>query len=445
MKKVMIALLLFCILVACTDDKLSNPLDSRLRDALRRLSPDGSIEHYVLPQADDYDAIPSGRKNPITAEKVALGRLLFFETGLARHARQEDGMGSYSCSSCHLPTAGFMPGREQGIADGGKGFGLNGELRTRKENYREDEMDVQGARALSLLNVAYVTNTTWTGKFGAYHQNLGTEHLWGVDDPSTEVNKLGLDGLEAQNIEGLELHRMEVDDYVLDTLGYRDWYDRAFADWPTAERYGDLSTSFAISAYLRTLLTTEAPFQRFLRGETDAMSEVEKRGAILFYGKAGCYRCHTGPALNANAFYALGVNDLYQSGNTFNTAPDNLRNFGRGGFTGKAADLYKFKVPGIYNMADAPFYFHGSSKRSLGEVIAYFNAGQAENERVPIDNLAPQFHPLHLTDQEMQELEAFLSEGLRDPDLQRYVPEEVLSGNCFPNNDPESRQALGCD
>jgi len=76
--------------------------------------------------------------------------MLFFETGI-----------TYSCASCHVPSAGFRPGTVQGIADGGIGFGENGENRAKLAAYRESEMDVQSVRPLSVLNVAYVENTTY--------------------------------------------------------------------------------------------------------------------------------------------------------------------------------------------------------------------------------------------------------------------------------------------
>lgn len=445
MKRAILLISLFWGLLACTKDELANPLDSRLDKTLSRLSPDGDLSHYRLPRADDLAAIPAGRQNPLTKEKIALGKLLFYETGLAREAAYDVGKGTFSCSSCHVPSAGFMPGRVQGIADGGVGFGVVGEGRDRFDYYTPAEMDVQGARPLSLLNVAYVTNTSWTGKFGAYGPNEGTESLWGIDDEATEVNHLGLDGLEAQNIEGLKIHRMAIDEYVLDSLGYRAYFDAAFDSWSAEERYSLEAASFAISAYLRTLLTTEAPFQKWLQGNYEALSSVEKEGALLFFGKAGCYRCHRGPALNANEFYALGVKDLYETGEAFHTDENDLRNFGRGGFTGKPEDLFAFKVPGIYNMSDSPFYFHGSSKRSLREVVEYFNEGIPENDRVPQENLAPHLHPLGLSDQEIEELVTFLEVSLRDPALDRYVPDAVLSGNCFPNNDPLAREDLGCN
>lgn len=443
MKKGVLFFGLAILVYACTGDRLTNPLDLELQRTLERLSPNKDLSGWELPASDNYALIPAGKENPLNAAKVELGKMLFFETGIARNSVHQNGGGTYSCATCHVPSAGFMPGRAQGIADGGVGFGAKGEARIMMNNYDETELDVQGARALSLLNVAYVTNTTWSGKFGAHFVNEGTEDLW-HKDPTTEANFEGLDGLESQNLEGLDLHRMVVDEYVLDTLGYREMYDEAFGDFSVEERYGKKATSFAISAYLRTLLSNEAPFQQWVKGNDDAMSDAEKRGALVFFGKAGCYRCHKGPGLNSMEFHALGVFDLYESGG-FNTGPDDIRNFGRGGFTQNPEDNYKFKVPGIYNMGDSPFYFHGSSRHSLRSVVDYFNRGIPENPRIPEEQISPLFHPLNLTEDEIEDLIVFLGEGLRDPNLNRYVPEETLSGNCFPNNDDLSRRDLGCE
>ena len=435
------SLLLLILLSACTQDQLPDPLDTQLEQRLSELSPNGALDYFQLPDSEqELGRVPAGVGNPLSPEKIALGRMLFFETGLAADARHESGEGTYSCARCHVPSAGFMPGAKQGIADGGVGFGRNGESRGRQINYAEEELDVQGARPLSVLNTAFVTNSTWSGKFGANHANEGTEYAWVGD---AEVNELGLDGLESQIIEGTILHRMRITEGWLDTLGYLPMYDAAFGGFPVPERYTRLTTSFALSAYLRSLTTTEAPFQRWVRGEREAMSRQEKAGALVFFSKAGCYRCHQGASLSSNEFHALGVRDLWESG-AFATGPDDIRNLGRGGFTGLEADLYKFKVPQLYNMKDSPFYFHGSSRHSLEAVVDYFNEGVPENSRVPEDQLSPFFHPLNLTEQEKADLVEFLKHGLYDPNLERFVPQEVLSGNCFPNNDPLSQEQLGC-
>jgi len=443
MKRYLNIIIISLMAFSCTTDSLPDPLDQQLERRLQALSPSGDASHFILPDSDDLDRVPAGVANPLTPEKVALGKMLFFETGLAKDAMKEAGEGTYSCASCHIPSAGFMPGRIQGIADGGVGFGLNGESRSMMNEYEENEIDVQGARPLSMLHTAFVTNSTWSGKFGAHHANEGTEYAWNEEN-GNEVNYLGLDGLEAQNIEGTKLHRMRVTKEWLDTLGYLPMYDAAFPDFNNDNRYSLLTTSFALSAYIRTLMANEAPFQQWLKGDKEAMSQEEKAGALVFFNKAGCYRCHQGASLSSNEFHALGVRNLYQTGG-FNTGPNDKRNFGRGGFTGKEEDMHKFKVPQLYNMKDSPFYFHGSSHHSLESVVEYFNRGVPENAEVTEANISPYFHPLNLTEQEKSDLVEFLKHGLYDSNLERFVPDAVLSGNCFPNNDPLSRSHLGCD
>lgn len=433
------------LLSACTQDKvvIDDALDQKLKETLNVTSEEKDYSWYIMPSSSDYQSIVQEPVNPLSPVKVQLGKFLFHETGLGRNAVKEVGMNTFSCSTCHVPDRGFVAGREQGIADGGMGFGKSGEARTIHPDYQENELDVQGARPLLTLNLQYVTNTSWAGKFGANDNNEGTEHLWDKDIDA-ELNKMGMLGLETQNISGLRVHRMEIDREVVEELGYKGYFDMAFPEFPEDERYSLLTGSLAISAYLRSLMTQDAPFQKWLKGESDAMNEQQKRGALLFFGKAKCFTCHNGPALNKNDFYALGVNDLYETGTAFFTDETDIRNFGRGGFTEEQSDMYKFKVPQLYNLKDARFYFHGSSKRSLREVVEYFNEGVAENTRVPAENLAPQFHPLYLTDQEVDDLTEFLEHGLYDPNLLRYTPASLPSGNCFPNGDKVSKEDMGC-
>ncbi|MEM9919686.1 MAG: cytochrome c peroxidase [Bacteroidota bacterium] len=445
MERIFYILMVFTVLFsACREDKLDNPLDHRLRAAIQDAAPDGSLEHFVLPDRDDYDNIPQDPHNPLNAEKVHLGQMLFFETGLALSPMHDFGKESFSCGTCHIPSAGFVPGSKQGIADGGIGFGLNGESRTMVNIYDESELDVQGARPISLINVATVVNTSWNGQFGSDGANEGTEDVWDNNE-ATKINKLGFAGLESQNIEGLHVHRMIVDKAVADLYGYTEHFDECFPEFDEEERYSDVTGSFAISAYLRTLLSTEAPFQKWLEGNENAMSDQQKRGALLFFTKANCYQCHNGKSLNnPSQFYAIGVKDLYEAG-AFQTDINDRRNLGRGGFTGKQEDLYKFKVPQLYNLKRAGFYFHGSSKESLREVVEYFNVGLSENTNVPDDQIARQFKPLNMTEEEIDDLVEFLENGLYDETIQDYMPKEILSGNCFPNNDPFSKNDLGCE
>ena len=439
-----ILVVLICLMAACqSEHAVESTSDSALTRAIQNSSNDGTLSHFVLPESNDYSSIPQEPANPLNDAKVKLGQMLFYETGMGRDPKYPESEQTYSCGSCHLASAGFKPGSMQGIGDGGIGIGINGEGRVQNPLYLESELDVQGIRPLAVLNTAFVPNTLWNGQFGATHKNEGLEDVFGVHIVDTEVNKLGYSGLESQNLEGVHLHRMVINREVMTELGYIDLFNEAFPDFEGDSRYSDTTASFAISAFLRTQISNKAPFQNWLKGDYTAMTESEKRGALVFFEKGNCSACHSEKNLGSNRFFALGVNDMDMQPSYNRNATDE-KNYGRGGFTGNADDYYKFKVPQLYNVGDNPFYFHGASLTSLEEVVDYFDYAIPENPRVPERQIASQLTPLGLTAQEKLDIIAFLRNGLRDPDLVRYVPEQVLSGNCFPNNDARSQQDMGC-
>ncbi len=446
MRKItLVCFVLILFVIACTKDKMPVlvELDNQLRNLVAASAPDGNLDFYILPGEDDYANIPADPKNPLTKEKVELGKFMFYDTGLAKSALKPSGMGTYSCASCHIPEAGFKPGNFQGIADGGVGFGINGENRVRNTDYDEDELDVQDARPLSLVNVAYVTNTFWNGQFGATGINVGTEDVWD-DDEATERNHLGFQGIETQNFEGLETHRITINKEILDSYGYTEMFDAAFHDIEEEERYTIETASLAFSAYIRTIISNKAPFQNWLKGNEAALDYKSKKGAILFFSKANCYTCHYNQNLGSPEFHALGVNDMYQQP-SYSTEESDFRNLGRGGFTKREEDLYKFKVPGIYNIADSDFFFHGASVKKIEDLVEYFNLAVPENSKVPDSQISQKFKPLNLTIEEKEHLVQFISLGLSDPDLVRYKPDHIPSGLCFPNADPQSIIDLGCE
>lgn len=434
-------------LVSCMHE-FDPDLDKDLKEVLDQISPIGTYDYYILPESDDYASIPNqDPKNPITPAKVELGRMLFFETGIGLNPAYPVSKEGYSCASCHVPSRSFTAGRFQGIADGALGFGEHGEGRYKNLLYLGHEVDAQGARPLPVINTAYVTNALWAGNFGSFDANLGTEDVWALDS-LTEINFKGLMGLEANNERALIVHRQVVNKAVTDSLGYTSMFDAAFPDFPTEQRYSLQTAGFAIAAYFRTILTNKAPFQDWLKGNPTAMTDQEKRGAMLFFGKAGCVNCHNSPSLNTlpHEFLAIGVKNLYQSGyEVFVTTPTDKRNFGRGGFTGRPEDMHKYKVPQLYNTKDFGFYFHGASKTSLEEVIDYFDKAIPENPDVPASQISSFFRPLNLTAEEKADLLVFLEHSLYDPDMERYAPDFVMSGNCFPNNDYQSQVEMGCD
>ncbi len=431
--------------------KARKSLNGEVRSLLATQAPYRGLSFYRLPDSDELHKIPQDPKNPLTDAKVRLGQLLYHETALAVNNRYKDGRETYSCASCHFAQAGFQANLPQGIAEGGLGFGAAGEGRVANPLYdsHSDEHipDIQPIRSPTTMNSAYQELMLWNGQFGAVGENRGTEASW---TGPKESNFLGFHGLETQAHAGLGVHRMEGIDIsrVAEISEYGALFVKAFPS--SSEPVNRLNAALAIAAYERILLATEAPFQRWLRGEIRAMNEQELRGAMLFFGKAQCSSCHTGPALNSMTFHALGMNDLDGAADPrinldpfAGTVPDDVRR-GRGGFTGDADDDFKFKTPQLYNLKDSPFYGHGASFTSIRAVIEYKNDGVAENPLVPASGLSGYFVPLGLSESEVGDLAAFVGDALYDPYLLRYVPGHLPSGNCTPVNDEIARGDLGC-
>ena len=406
-------------------------------------------QQLQMPNPEEYAAIPQDPNNPLTVDKVKLGRMLFHETALGTQAREESGMETFSCASCHHATAGFQAGVQQGLGDGGVGFGIRGEGRVISDEYQQNEIDRQPMRSPTAMNGAFTPVTLWNGQFCAAGPNVGTEANWTSGTPIA-VNYLGYLGLETQAIAGLTVHRMAPDAAFFDALpSYVPLFDAAFPDFSEDERYTVETAGLAIAAYERTIMGYEAPFQQWLRGQHSAMTESQKNGAMVFFGAAQCGTCHNGPGLTDGGFHALGMPDmpgieaLDAGEQNYGLSGADLA-LGRGGFTGQEGDKHAFKTPQLYNLKDSPFYGHGGTFYTLAEVIQYKVDG--EPAKAEAENyLSHDFQPLELTAQQQHDLLDFLQDGLHDPHLDRYVPNSVLSGNCFPNSDPQSSVDLGCD
>ena len=223
-------------------------------------------------------------------------------------------------------------------------------------------------------------------------------------------------------------------------------FDAAFPGFDESERYSKLTGGLAIAAFNRTVLANQSPWQEWLRGNTNALTDDQIKGAVLFFDKARCYECHTGPALKSNEFHAYGMGDFDENTIILDQEQfDNEFRYGRGAFTGLEEDNFKFKVPTLYNLKDSPFFGHGGTFTSIREVVEYKVGGTKQSALVPDSQLAEQFTEVVLTEEEITFLTDFIENGLYDPNLMRYMPESVLSGNCFPNNDTQSKADLFCD
>lgn len=431
-------------LYACQKDEVTADINGQSIDAAD-ISDAKDYSGMIQPLSNELTLIPQDPQNPLTTDKVALGKLLFHETRLGLNPKQTEGLQTYSCASCHHAEAGFQSGLVQGIGEGGIGFGVKGETRLPSALYTIENIDVQPIRVPSVLHTAYQEIMLWNGELGGTGLNIGTEDKW--TNTGNENNFTGLQGVEILGLASRTKHRLNPDTtWFAENETYKNLFDLAFPEIPETDRITSYTVSLALGAYQRTLLANQSPFQRFLRGDKKAMTRDEKDGKTLFFGKAKCVNCHTGPGLSSMQFVALGMNDMQEGVNgAINVSPDNRESKGRGGFTGNEKDMYKFKVPQLYNLRDVTAFGHGGSFSSIEEVIRYKNAAIPQNSNVPQSQISKMFRPLLLTETEIDKLVKFVRDALYDPNLSRYTPATLPSGNCIPNNDAQSRTDRGCE
>jgi len=215
----------------------------------------------------------------------------------------------------------------------------------------------------------------------------------------------------------------------------------------------DITVLRATATFLRTTVTRDTPWDRFLAGENRALSADQRRGAKLFFtraeeGGAGCFSCHSGPMLNKQVndpdvagagqfveenFYNLGLSDHpLQALNRAARKDPSFRDDGRREITGRDSDAFKFRVLTLRQLKDARFFFHNGAFTSVKDVVRYFNAGQPQDaQAAAAGTLTTRFtHPrgpgsargLGLSNDQVDDIADFLENGLYDPAFVRFDP-----------------------
>jgi len=208
------------------------------------------------PPLATLSAPPIPDDNPMTPEKVTLGKKLFWDGRLS-------GNGSMPCSACHLPDVGWGTG-------GPISFGYPG-----TQHWRNSQ---------TILNSAYYNKGFWEGSVTSLESQAPA----------------AAGGAVAGNGDGsmMEMRLRFVPEYVED-------FKAVFGtEWPHVANAWE-----AIAAYQRTIVTdaSKVPFDRYLAGDTDAMSDAAKRGMDIYNGKASCISCHNGALASDQKFYNIGV------------------------------------------------------------------------------------------------------------------------------------------
>lgn len=278
------------------------------------------------------------KDNPPTPEKIALGKQLYFDGRLSADNK-------VSCASCHDPAKGFSNGEQFATGVEGKKGGRN---------------------SPTVINAAYGNLQFWDGRA----KSLEDQALGPIQNP-IEMN-LTLDAV-VKKLNGIE--------------GYKKQFQQVFGTDVTSD-----GIAKAIAAYERTVLSGDAPYDKFKAGDKAALSEAAQRGMKLFFGKANCSACHAGASFTDNGFHNIGV-------------PGD--DAGREAISKQLGDKGAFKTPTLREIARSGPYMHDGSMKTLEAVIEHYNKGGT-----PHPQLDEELFPLKLTPEQSADLVTFLKEGL---------------------------------
>jgi cytochrome c peroxidase len=165
----------------------------------------------------------------------------------------------------------------------------------------------------------------------------------------------------------------------------------------------------AIAAYERTILSGDAPFDRFKAGDKNALSEAAQRGMKLFFGKAHCSACHSGPNFTDNAFHNIGVGMDRKDFDVGRVAISKLE-----------GDTGAFKTPTLREIARTAPYMHDGSLKTLEDVVRYYVKGAIDNPY-----LDEEIYSIRVSDQEIADVVTFMKEGLSSPNYPLHEAPEL--------------------
>ncbi len=330
-----VGLTLFALCAPACADKTDAPAPASLDETVKpaALATPSAAELRAKASAlfGKLPAVAEQKDRPITDAKVNLGRILYHDPRFSKSQL-------FSCNSCHALDGFGVDVRPDAVAKG-TSFGHNQKFGDRNSP--------------TVFNAAIHIAQFWDGRAADVEEQ--------AKGPILNPVEMGM----ADDVSVVA---------VLKSIpAYEAMFKTAFPESAQPINYDNMAS--AIGSFERKLLTTD-DFDKFLGGQDDKLSEVQRQGLEIFIS-SGCIACHAGPGFGGAMFQKLGLLKPYP------TADE-----GRFRFTGKEADKYFFKVPSLRNAAKTAPYFHDGSVKTLTEAVTIMSEIQTPGGRLPADKVA---------------------------------------------------------
>ncbi len=347
-------------------------------DLNKRIGVEADLTQFVLNPPLGLPKVPVPADNPITKEKIALGRKLFFDRRLSIND-------TFSCAICHIPEQGFTNNEIQ------TAIGVEG--RSGKRN------------APTIYNTAFLTSIFHDGREFSLEQQVWSPFLARHEMANPSIG------------------------YVINKINAINEYEGMFEAAFDGQGVSMQTVSQALATYQRTLNAADSPFDRwYFNKQDDAVSENVKRGFELFMGKGACGACHlvekdhalftdqllhntglgyqgsyAGVSNTTRVQLAPGVFAELDNSKIRDVSREKENDLGRYEVTENPNDRWKYRTPSLRNVSLTAPYMHDGSMHTLRQVVEFYVQGGIENEL-----LSPLIKPIDLNDQEVNDLVAFL-------------------------------------
>lgn len=346
-----------------------------------------SADFKALPQT-----VPSPTDNPQTQQKIALGRLLFWDPVLS-------GNKDVACASCHHPSFGYSDGLDLSVGVNGQGLG------TARHFLSPNAIPFAKRNSLSIVNAAF-NGITVDGVC-----TPATAAMF-FDNRSRSLEAQSLEPIKTmEEMRGTSVSATSILDTVVGRLRNIPQYFQLFA-----EAFGPTNTitqenlGKAIAAYERTIIADNSPYDQYVRGNTSALTSIQVQGMKAFAAN-GCIKCHSGPMFSDYQLHVL-------------SAPDNAKLPTDAGANG----TYAFRTPTLRNLSLTAPYMHSGVFSTLNEVLNFYDQigeGRAQNSHVRANQLDGNLQRLGRDDRDA--IIQFLN-SLNDNGFDKTVPTTVPSG-----------------